>query len=293
MTQHTQTRDPGNGPGAPSSTRPHRDGGGRPTRPHRDGGGRHPRAFLPLPLLLLLILLAGCHHHERDTAQSPAYTAPPPTLARNTAPPPRPTTPHPHTPAAPPPPARPEDAEGKPVSTETGLASWYGPPYHNHAGADGSIYNENALTVAHRTLPMGTVVRVTNLATGESVLARVTDRGPFVPGRILDLSLAAAKSISVYRAGVAKVRVEAFAKPNADPEGKWCVQIGTFLTADDAIQLKNDLLRRYTTARVIEFAGPTGFWVRINPFPADHTAALRIADTIHIPDAEPYLVRLN
>jgi rare lipoprotein A len=188
---------------------------------------------------------------------------------------------------------RPEEAQGKPISTEVGMASWYGPQYNNRAGADGTIYNQDALTVAHRTLPMGTVVRVTNLATGESVLARVTDRGPFVPGRILDLSLAAAKSIGVYRVGVARVRVEAFAKPGADPEGRWCVQIGTFLTADDANQLKNDLLRRYANAKVIEFAGPTGFWVRINPVPADHTAALRIADSIHIPDAEPYLVRLN
>jgi rare lipoprotein A len=255
----------------------------RSSQSHRDERGR------ATCLLLLATVLTGCHHNQQQASQYPAYTAPTATEARNT----RPYTPRPSTPVPPPPPVRPEDGEGTPVSTEIGLASWYGPPYHNHAGADGSIYNENALTVAHRTLPMGTVVRVTNVATGESVLARVTDRGPFVPGRILDLSLAAAKSISVYRAGVAKVKIEAFAKPDADPEGKWCVQIGTFLTSDDAIQTKNDLLRRYTTAKVTEFAGPTGFWVRINPIPADRTAALRIADAIHIPDAEPYLVRLN
>ena len=260
------------------------------SQPHRD-------AWVPRvsPLWLLLtaaILLTGCHHHEDSTASYPSYTAPtisPNAEAREA----RPYTPKPHAPVVPPPPATSADTVGPPVSTEVGLASWYGPPYHNHAGADGSIYNENALTVAHRTLPMGTVVRVTNLATGESVLARVTDRGPFVPGRILDLSLAAAKAISVYRAGTARVRIEAYAKPGADPAGRWCVQIGTFLTADDAIQLKNDLLHRYTTAKVIEFAGPTGFWVRINPIPADHAYAARIADTIHIPDAEPYLVRLN
>jgi rare lipoprotein A len=251
----------------------------------------HLRRFhrLRWEVLLCTLFLTGCHHKQPQTAQYPAYTAPTEAETRNA----HPSAPRPHSPVPPPPPATSAEAEGKPVSTEIGLASWYGPPYHNHAGADGSIYNENALTVAHRTLPMGTVVRVTNLATGESILARVTDRGPFVPGRILDLSLAAAKSISVYRAGVARVRIEAFAKPGADPAGKWCVQIGAFLTADDAIQLKNDLLRRYATARVIEFAGPTGFWVRINPTPADRTAALRIADSIHIPDAEPYLVRLN
>jgi rare lipoprotein A len=125
------------------------------------------------------------------------------------------------------------------------------------------------------------------------VLVKITDRGPFVPGRTLDLSIAAAKEIGVYRMGVARVKVEAFAKPGADPEGRWCVQIGAFIDPNDAVQLKNDLLTRYKTARVIEFAGPTGHWVRINPATPDHTTAARIAESIHLPDAEPYLVRTN
>ena len=241
--------------------------------------------------LLLLATLTGCHHKQSRTSQYPAYSAPDATEASDTAS--RPSTPPAH-PAAPRAPiVRPADPEERPVSTEVGLASWYGPPYHNHPGADGTVFDQNAITVAHRTLPMGTTVRVTNLATGESILARVTDRGPFVPGRILDLSLAAAKAISVYRAGTAQVKIEAFAKPGADPAAKWCVQIGTFLTADDAIQTKNDLIHRFTAAKVIEFAGPTGFWVRIDPIPAERSAATHIADAIHIPDAEPYLVRLN
>jgi len=123
---------------------------------------------------------------------------------------------------------------------------------------------------------------------------RITDRGPFVDGRIIDLSLAAAKAVDVYRPGVAKVRVEAYAPPaGSDPAGKWCVQIGAFLDPADAVQLKNDLMRRYATAKVIEFAGPTGHWVRINPQGQDKATARRIADSIHVPDAEPYLVRLN
>jgi rare lipoprotein A len=231
----------------------------------------------------LLTLLTGCHHSSH-ISQSPVSS--PPGIAEA---PPSPPGPHRELePAAPS-----QDRLGKPISTEIGLASWYGPPYHNRQAADGSVFDQNALTVAHRTLPMGTFVRVTNLQTGESVIAKVTDRGPFVQGRTLDLSLAAAKAIGVYRAGVAKVKIEAFAKPNADPEGRWCVQVGAFLTVDDAIQTKNDLLRRYAPAKVIEFQGPTGFWVRINPNPADHTSAARIADSIHIPDADPYLVRLN
>ncbi len=239
-----------------------------------------------LTVLTLLLPLTGCHHSQQ-TPPAPVYTAPSaPEVAERPSPrthPPAPierSTPYP-------------EPEGSPVSTEIGLASWYGPPYHNHQAADGSIFDQNALTVAHRELPLGTVVRVTNLATGASVVARVTDRGPFVQGRILDLSLGAAKAIDVYRAGVAKVKVEAFANPTADPAGKWCVQIGTFLTPDDAIQTRNDLLRRYAPAKVIEFQGPTGFWVRINPPQADRLTATRIAESIHIPDADPYLVRLN
>jgi rare lipoprotein A len=71
------------------------------------------------------------------------------------------------------------------------------------------------------------------------------------------------------------------------------VQIGAFLAAEDAVQLKNDLLRRYTTAKVIEFQGPTGYWVRINPQLPDRSHADQIASSIHVPDAEAYLVRTN
>jgi rare lipoprotein A len=182
------------------------------------------------------------------------------------------------------------------VSSEVGLASWYGPPYANRAGADGSIYDQNAMTAAHRTLPMGSIIRVTNLANDQSVFVRITDRGPFVDNRILDLSLAAAKSIDLYRAGVSKVRVDAYAPPvhpGVDPAGRWCVQIGAFIDQADAIQMKNDLMRRYKTAKVIEFAGPTGHWVRINPANSDKASASQIASSIHLPDALPYIVRLN
>ena len=187
---------------------------------------------------------------------------------------------------------------GSPVSTEVGLASWYGPPYAGRKGADGTVYDQNAMTAAHLTLPMGTMVRVTNLGTNQSVVVKITDRGPFVRGRIIDLSLAAAKATGVYRAGVAKVRVEAFASPvraNADPGGRWCVQVGAFALESDAVKLKADLMRRYTTAKVIEFPGPTGYWVRINPRVPDKKAATEVADSIHPKDpaVEPYLIRTD
>ena len=190
------------------------------------------------------------------------------------------------------------EIHGSPFATEMGLASWYGPPYAGRKGADGTVYDQNAMTAAHLTLALGTVVRVTNLSNGQSAVVRITDRGPFVRGRIIDLSLRAAKEIGVYRAGTAKVRVEAFnappLKPNVLPGGRWCVQIGAFPTEEDALQEKADLAQRYPSAKVIEFAGPTGHWVRINPKIADRQHASDIADAIHLPDAaQPYMVRTD
>lgn len=250
------------------------------------------RAALVL-LQAAVLVLAGCHHKTKMAN----YPAPPPIStgsrgSERSAPRGR----EPESASREPRTAPQPEAHGRVVSSEVGMASWYGPPYHNRHAADGSIYNQNAMTAAHRTLPMGSVVRVTNMSNGESVMVRITDRGPFVDGRIIDLSLAAAKAIDVYRPGVAKVRVEAFAPPaGSDPAGHWCVQVGAFLDPADAIQLKNDLLRRYRTAKVIEFAGPTGHWVRITPNNEDRASADRIAESIHIPDpgAQPYLVRLN
>ncbi|MEM8546053.1 MAG: septal ring lytic transglycosylase RlpA family protein [Cyanobacteria bacterium P01_H01_bin.119] len=90
----------------------------------------------------------------------------------------------------------------------SGAASWYGPGFHGRRSASGEVFNQNALTAAHRTLPFGTQVRVTNLATSAQVVVRINDRGPFSHGRIIDLSAAAAREIGLYRMGVAPVRVE-------------------------------------------------------------------------------------
>jgi len=195
-------------------------------------------------------------------------------------------------------PAPPPDVRGKPSLVETGLASWYGPPYAGRKGADGKVYNQNAMTAAHLTLPLGSMVRVTNLTTNQSAMVKITDRGPFVRGRIIDLSLAAAKATGLYRMGVARVRVEAWApapstSPTAIPGGRWCVQVGAFQSEKDAVKLKNDLMRRYTTAKVIEFPGPTGHWVRINPARPDKAHATEVADSIHVSGAEPYLIRTD
>src|SRR5437868_8843988 len=98
-------------------------------------------------------------------------------------------------------------------STQTGVASWYGHPYHGRRAADGEIYDMEKMTAAHRTLPFGTWLRVTNLSNGKTVNVRIIDRGPFVKGRILDLSHAAAVSMEMIGPGTAKVKLTVIAVP--------------------------------------------------------------------------------
>jgi len=89
-----------------------------------------------------------------------------------------------------------------------GIASWYGPGFHGNRSASGERFNQNALTAAHRSLPFGTNVRVTNLNNGRSVIVRINDRGPYIRGRVIDLSAAAARVLGLIRTGVAPVRIE-------------------------------------------------------------------------------------
>ena len=253
------------------------------------------RLWLSLCCGVVVFALSGCHHQTRV-----AYQPPPPPAARSyshyaeSAPTEVPSVDL-HAEAAQEPRGFFDNTSGRPVFTETGLASWYGTVYHKRAGADGTIFDQNDMTAAHRTLPMGSTVRVTNLTTGQQVLVRITDRGPFAPGRVLDLSMGASKAVGLYRMGVAKVKIEAFAHSTTDPAGKWCVQTGGFKSEDDALELKAKLLRRYHTAKVVEFAGPTGYWVRIDPALRSKNEAAEIAEWIGEPQPAtlPYLVRLD
>lgn len=111
--------------------------------------------------------------------------------------------------------SRPQPPAVKIGDRETGYASWYGPDYHGRSTASGERYNMFDLTAAHRTLPFGTLVRVENLATSQEVIVRINDRGPFVRGRIIDLSYKAARAIGISRRGSIKVRVEVVSVPRA------------------------------------------------------------------------------
>jgi len=229
-------------------------------------------------------VLAGCGEKKPAHAKLPA---PPPSIPA--------TTP---VPEPDPEPAEPEISvppDAKPLYTETGIASWYGPPYHNRLASNGQIYDMHAMTAAHRTLPLNSIVRVTNLRTGRSTLVRITDRGPFIEGRILDLSLAAAKAIDVWRAGLAPVKLEVLQSPaSLERGGRWCVQIGAFQDQESADELRDHLARRYQTAKVLEFPSPVGdWWVRVRVADDDRRRAEEIARDNHVDNVSVFLVRLD
>jgi rare lipoprotein A len=183
----------------------------------------------------------------------------------------------------------------KPLSVETGKASWYGAPYHKRRSSNGEIYDMNSLTAAHRTLPLGSTVRVTNIKTGHSTVVRITDRGPFVEGRIVDLSLAAAKQADVWQAGVAQVRLEVLRTPvPSDRGGRWAVQIGSFQHEGGASKIADRLTRKYKTAKVLCFSSPVGdWWVRVRVLQDDRKRAEEVARDTQTIEGKVFLVRLD
>lgn len=234
--------------------------------------------FSPLAALgslVLLLAVTGCAHRARV-----AYAPPPPAATYPQS------SQYPQAGAEQPPP-------GHPLFSEVGVASWYGPPYNHRQGANGETYNENEVSAAHRTLPMGSLIRVTDLDNGRSAMMRITDRGPFVPGRILDLSEGAAKVLGMLRAGVARVRIDVYEMPESPDGGRWCVQIGAFQHAGTARKLQHKLQKEFEQANVIEFKGPTGDWVRIRPVNGNKRQAVWIAKNIQPKEGDAYLVRLN
>ena len=182
-----------------------------------------------------------------------------------------------------------------PLLTEVGLATWYTAPYKGRKAANGEVFRDDDFTAAHRTLPMGSLVVVTNLTTGQWAAMRISDRGPFVEGRIVDLTMASAKATGVYRAGVVRVRLDVYQTPKPIASGgRWCVQFGAFHSERQAIRLKSQLLAKYPDASVIEFPGQeSSFWVRIRPQGDNREQAELIARQSRPAEGEAFLTRLD
>jgi len=146
---------------------------------------------------------------------------------------------------------------------QSGLASWYGRDFHGKKTSNGEIYNMHALTAAHKTLPLGTYVKVHNLENNRSVVVRINDRGPFVHGRVIDLSYTAAKDIGIVGPGTARVEVIALGRRTSTSggtattytvedysHGKFTFQIGAFLDRGNAERQKRKLAQRYKNAHI-------------------------------------------
>jgi len=187
-----------------------------------------------------------------------------------------------------------DSPHAKVLYSETGWASWYGPHYNKRRSSNGEIYDMDAMTAAHRTLPLNSIARVTNVKTGESVLLRITDRGPFVGDRIIDLSRAAAQKLDVYRRGTAMVKIEVLKSPSPIlTGGRWSVQIGPFKEAAEAAELKDRLARRYHTAKVLQFTSPIQeVWLRVRVADDDKHRAESVMQETHT-DTGMYLLRMD
>ncbi len=153
--------------------------------------------------------------------------------------------------------------------TERGIASWYGGKFHGRATASGEIYDMEKISAAHKSLPFGALVRVDNLDNGQSLEVRINDRGPFVRGRIIDLSKAAARRLGMLEAGVARVRLSLVGRaprPAIDtrtPSSRLArvpaIQVGAFRDQELADRLAKQLTRRFPGARVYS----DGIWHRV------------------------------
>lgn len=141
--------------------------------------------------------------------------------------------------------------------TDTGIASWYGHPYHGRRAANGEIYDMEKLTAAHRTFPFDTWVRVQNLSNDRTVDVRIQDRGPFIRGRIIDLSHAAAREIDMVGPGITKVKLIVIAPPKnlgRQPE-LFAIQVGAFREKARAVALEEQVRAQYGAARIVERGG--------------------------------------
>ena len=191
-------------------------------------------------------------------------------------------------------------------AVETGVASWYGKPYHGRKTSNGETYDMRAMTAAHLSLPFDTIVRVTNLANGRSVEVRINDRGPFLKDRVIDVSRAAGERLGMIGAGTAQVRVEVIAAPGAKwtpvstaPASGSCdasaigVQVGSFRDRANAERALREIAARYAGARIIEAETPAGALHRVIVGAADAASATRTLEQLAADGIDGFVTRFE
>jgi len=224
--------------------------------------------------LAFLFLACGCAHRT--------YTTRPPAAP----------------PAAPAPSGAPPAAERQPAVpgeyVEQGIASWYGVPFDGHRTSNGEIYDMHQFTAAHRTLPFGAIVRVTNLRNGKQTEVRINDRGPFVADRVIDLSLSAAQAVDMVGPGTAPVRLEMIAG-SSPLVGFFGVQVGAFQFEENAERLRARLAMSYSPVSIALYDSPNGLFyrVRVGRLPSEAAARDLASELQSNEQLTTFVVRLD
>ena len=176
------------------------------------------------------------------------------------------------------------------IYRETGTASWYGADLHGRPTTSGETFNMNGVAAAHRTLPLGTVIRVTNLDNYKSLDVTVSDRGPALRSRVLDLSYGAARALDFVREGTARVKLETLAPVRSD--GVYTVQAAVFVEEEHAKTLKGRLQTKYETVFIVPGETNLGrfYRVRVGMYPSEEKAE-RVAAKLALDGLEPVVMR--
>jgi len=231
---------------------------------------RH-KYFSAIAISFLLSLSAACGHKKKNIAHVPPAPLPAPHQQQQTPQGPLPVG-----------------------YVEEGIASWYGIPYNGRRAADGEIYDMETLVAAHKLMPFNTWLRVTNLANGKVVNVRIIDRGPFVEGRIIDLSKAAAREINMLNAGISRVRLEVIEAPRDIASNDfYAVQVGVFTSQQSAEQVRAQYSRKYGLAQILVRHGAvTSYRVLVGKFPTVE-ATRQLANVISGENPDIFIVRLD
>jgi rare lipoprotein A len=230
-------------------------------------------------LACALIISAGCAHRTNTT--QPPVQAPPVESERPS-----------------PPSGAPPAVERQPAIpgqyTEQGVASWYGDPFNGRRTSNGEVYDMHQFTAAHRTLPFGAFVRVTNLRNGMQTEVRINDRGPFVANRVIDLSLSAAQALQMVGTGTAPVRIELLSGPSPTA-GFFGVQVGAFQMQDNAERLRGRLSERYSPVSIVAYDSPSGefYRVRVGRLPSEDAARQLASELQSTDELTTFVVRLD
>lgn len=244
----------------------------------------------------MALIFTGCGGRKPVVGNRPSIPAPTPEATEEEAK--RSTStealPQPKPSAPPSKRSKPIDNSGPVIYTEEGNASWYGAPFHGRKASNGEVYDMNKMTAAHRTLPFDSIVRVTNLNNGKSTTVRITDRGPFVDNRIIDLSRAAAQEIESIGPGVVPVRIEVLSGP--DPAaGFFTVQVGAFKDKGNADRLKERLGASYSPIYIQSVVLDEGnfYRVRVGRVSGEQEAQ-RLGETLRAREGfNPMILRID